>query len=196
LGRERQGGVNLANKITIVRILLIPFFVSTFIYYSPEKDYLRLVALVIFVISMLTDGIDGYVARRYYQKTKLGTVLDPVADKLLIISAYICLSMVKVLPSDLRLPPWVSIFVISRDILLVLGSVIIYMLVGKIEIKPSALGKITTFFQMLTIVVVLVQFKYSYIVWTTAVVFTTLSGLGYLFRANHFLSEATTYGTK
>jgi len=182
--------MSLANKITIARILLIPFFVACFIYYAPERDFLRIAALAIFAISMLTDAIDGYVARRYYQRTRLGTFLDPVADKLLIISAYICLSMVKVLPQEFKIPPWVSIVVISRDILIVLGSVIIYMLIGKIEIKPSLIGKITTFSQMITIIVVLLKFKYSYIAWIAAVVFTTLSGLGYLLSANQTLNES------
>ena len=182
--------MTLANKITIIRILLIPFFITCFIYYTPERDFLRLIALAIFTVSMLTDAIDGYVARKYYQKTRLGTVLDPMADKLLIISAFISLSMIAVLPQEFRIPPWVSIVVISRDILIVLGFLIIHMLIGEIEIKPSILGKITTAFQMVTIVVVLLQFRYSYVIWTTAAIFTALSGVGYLVRANRILNEA------
>lgn len=182
--------MSLANKITIVRILLIPFFITCFIYYTPEKDFLRFIALTIFTISVLTDAIDGYIARRYYQKTKLGTFLDPVADKLLIISAYISLSMIVTLPQEFRIPPWVSIVVISRDILIVLGAIIIYMIIGKIEIKPSLLGKITTALQMVTIIVVLLEFQYSYIIWTSAVLFTILSGIGYLIRANQILNES------
>ena len=182
--------MGLANKITIVRILLIPFFITCFIYYSPERDFLRFIALAIFTISVLTDAIDGYVARRYYQKTKLGTVLDPLADKLLIISAFICLSMVAALPQELRIPPWVSIVVISRDILIVLGFLIMHMLIGEIEIKPSILGKITTASQMITVIVVLLQLRYSYVIWTAAVAFTALSGIGYLIRGNRILNES------
>ncbi|UCH12257.1 MAG: CDP-diacylglycerol--glycerol-3-phosphate 3-phosphatidyltransferase [Candidatus Omnitrophota bacterium] len=185
--------MSLANKITIVRILLIPFFITCFIYYSPEWDFLRFIALAIFAISALTDAIDGYVARRYYQKTKLGTVLDPLADKLLIISAFICLSMVAALPQELRIPPWVSVVVISRDILIVLGFFIMHMLIGEIEIKPSMLGKITAAFQMITIIVVLLQLRYSYVIWTAAAAFTTLSGIGYLIRANRILNEPRTF---
>lgn len=183
--------MSLANKITIIRILLIPFFITCFIYYTPEWDFLRFIALAIFAISMLTDAIDGYIARRYYQKTKLGTVLDPVADKLLIISAFISLSMIGTLPQELRIPPWVSIVVISRDVLLALGFVIISMHMGKeIEIKPSRLGKITTALQMITIIAVLLQFGYSYLIWTAAVGFTVFSGIGYLVRANQILNES------
>ncbi len=182
--------MGLANKITIVRILLIPFFITCFIYYSPERDFLRFIALAIFTISVLTDAIDGYIARRYYQKTQLGTALDPIADKLLITSAFICLSVIATLPGGLRIPCWVSIVVISRDIFIVLGSAVIYTLVSKIEFKPSRLGKITATLQMITIIMVLLQFKYSYIIWTTTVVFTALSGIGYLIRGNRILNES------
>ncbi len=185
--------MGLANKITIVRILLIPFFITCFIYYSPERDFLRFIALAIFTISVLTDAIDGYVARRYYQKTKLGTALDPIADKLLIISAFICLSVIAVLPRELRIPCWVSIVVISRDILIALGFLIMHRLIGEIEIKPSILGKITAAFQMITIIVVLLQLRYSYVIWAAAVAFTALSGIGYLIRANRILNESRTF---
>lgn len=176
--------MSLANKITIIRILLIPFFVISLIYYTPERDFLRFVALAIFAISVLTDAVDGYVARKYYQRTKLGTVLDPIADKLLLISAYISLTLTSTLPQAFRIPAWVTVVVISRDVLIVLGALILHMLMGKIEIRPNILGKCTTALQMIAIIVVLVQFKYSNVVWITAVVFTVLSGLGYLIRAN------------
>lgn len=182
--------MSLANKITIVRILLIPFFIICFIYYAPERDFLRFVALAIFAVSVLTDAIDGYVARIYYQKTKLGTVLDPIADKLLLISAFICLTMASALPKQFKIPAWVSVVVISRDVLIVFGAVIIHILIGKMEIKPSALGKVTTALQMITIIAVLLQVKYSYTVCMLAVIFTALSGLGYLIRANQILNES------
>jgi cardiolipin synthase (CMP-forming) len=182
--------MSLANKITIVRILLIPFFVTCFIYYTPERDFLRFIAFTIFAISVLTDAIDGYVARKYYQKTKLGTVIDPIADKLLILSAFLSLSITPALPQQFRIPPWVLVVVISRDILIVLGFLIINMLKGEIEIKPSILGKMTTAFQMITIIAALLHFKYSYVVWTAAVAFTVLSGFGYLMRANRILNES------
>lgn len=182
--------MSLANKITIVRILLIPFFVTCFIYYTPTRDYLRFIAFAIFTISVLTDAIDGYIARTYYQKTKLGTMIDPMADKLLILSAFLCLSLTSTLPESFRMPPWVSVTVISRDVLIALGFLIIHILKGEIEIKPSMLGKATTAFQMITVISVLLHFKHSYIVWTLAVIFTVLSGLGYLVRANRILNES------
>lgn len=183
--------MNLANKITIIRILLIPFFIACLIYYTPEADYLRFIALVIFVISVLTDAIDGYVARKYYQKTRLGTFLDPMADKLLLVSAYISLSMIVTMPQEFRIPAWVLIIVITRDMLLVMGAIIIHMIKGEIEIKPMLIGKITTAFQMITIIAVLLQFKYSYALWIPMVGFTVASGIGYLVRANHLLNESS-----
>ncbi|MBN1404993.1 MAG: CDP-alcohol phosphatidyltransferase family protein [Candidatus Omnitrophica bacterium] len=176
--------MTLANKITMARILLVPFFVTCFIYYSPEADFLRYIALVIFAVSVMTDAVDGYVARKYYQKTKLGTALDPIADKLLLVSAYISLTLTNTLPASSRLPPWVTVVVISRDVLIVLGTMMLHMLMGKIEIRPNILGKITTALQMFTVIVVLLGYKYSYIIWITTVIFTVLSGLAYLIRAN------------
>ena len=84
-------GLNLANKITIGRILLIPVFIAVLVSYAPERDYLRWWALGIYLLAEATDVIDGYIARRYYQKTKAGSILDPLADKFFFISALIVL---------------------------------------------------------------------------------------------------------
>jgi len=182
--------MTLANKITIARILLIPFFIACLIYYTPDKEFLRYAAFIIFAVSMLSDAIDGYIARKYYQKTKLGTIIDPIADKLLIISAHISLTMVGGIPLELRIPAWVCILVITRDILIVLGALIIHMVIGNVEIKPNILGKITTALQMFTIIVVLLQLKHSYFVWSLAAAFTVFSGISYLVRANRILHES------
>ena len=175
--------MNLANKITVARILLIPFFVAFIIYFKP------VIALAIFLIAVISDGIDGYVARAWKQKTKLGAMLDPIADKLLIISAFVCLIFVKNLPFTVDFPPYVPIVVISREVIIILGLIVIYMMKGDIEIRPSMLGKLTTFFQMSTIVFVLAQLKHSSIVWNIMVACTILSGLEYVFRGSKLLSE-------
>lgn len=182
--------MNLANKISIGRILLIPFFVAAILYYRPESDYLRFVALTIFTLGVISDAVDGYLARNRGQRSKLGVYLDPIADKLLLITAFICLSMVNSFPAELRLPPWVPLIVISRDIIIVLGSVIIHLITQKLEIIPSKLGKATTVFQMMTIICVLLQLPYSFIVWDVAVLFTILSGMGYIRRGSRLLTEA------
>ena len=174
--------LNLANRITMGRIILIPFFIAAIIY--SRRD----LALILFFLAIASDALDGYIARTQNQKTRLGTFLDPLADKMLLVSAFICLSIFKTVPQELRFPPYVPIIIISRDALIVLGSIIIYVLAGDINIRPSWSGKVTTFFQMLTIVSVLAQFKYSYIIWNAAVVMTIISGIGYLLVGSRLLN--------
>ncbi len=96
--------LTLANKVTIARIIAIPFFITTVLYYTAEKDYLRFWALGIFLVTVMTDFVDGYIARTWNQKTKAGAILDPLADKLLLISSFICLYKVGVLFDVVRFP--------------------------------------------------------------------------------------------
>lgn len=181
--------MGLANKITIVRILLVPFLLTALFYYKPEYDFLRFIALGIFFICGLTDAVDGYVARRYYQKTKLGSILDPLADKLLILTAFLSLSVIENIPAASRIPPWLTIMVISRDAIILLGAAIIFLMISDIEIKPSLLGKATTFFQMLTVVAALLQIGLVSILWWLTAFFTISSGLGYIWRGMKILNE-------
>src|SRR3989338_5889283 len=97
--------LTFANKITICRILAVPFLIATLMYYSLERDYLRFVALGLFLFAVISDVIDGYIARTRNQKTIAGAILDPLADKILLISAFICLSMIgEYFAPELRLP--------------------------------------------------------------------------------------------
>lgn len=182
-----MGQVTLANKISVLRIILIPFFITAAAYSRMD------IALIVFLLAVISDGADGFIARTFNQKTQLGTILDPVADKLLLISAYICLSVVGNIPQNLRMPPYVPILVISRDAIIVIGSLIVYMIKGDIKVSPSILGKITTFFQMMTIVSILVKFNYSYIIWNTAALLTVASGLDYVMKGSKFLSETSIF---
>ncbi len=175
--------MNLANKVTIARIILIPFFVSSIVYSRMD------IALIFFALAIITDGVDGFIARTQNQKTQLGMILDPVADKLLLMSAFICLSIMKNVPDGIRLPPYVPIIVISRDAIIVLGSILVYVIRGSLKVSPSAVGKITTFFQMMTIVSILVLFRQSYIVWNIAVALTVISGIDYVIKGSRLLSE-------
>lgn len=181
--------MNFANKITIFRILLIPFFIASILYYGEARPYLRFVALAIFTIATLSDAIDGGIARSRSQITDLGIILDPIADKLLIVSAFISLSIIKSIPEDLRIPAWAVLTVITRDIIIVLGFAIIYFLKGHAAIKPSWLGKVTTFFQMIAILAILAVFKYNKFFIYPAVFFTILSGIDYIWRGSRQLSE-------
>lgn len=180
--------MNLANKISIVRILLIPFFIWAIVYYSPQRDFLRFVALGVFGLAVLSDAVDGYLARILKQRTMLGTFLDPIADKLLLITAFICLSVLNNLPDFLKLPPWVPIIVVSRDVIIVIGAIVIFLTTGGIEISPSPLGKITTFFQMATIISVLLRYPHSNYIWNLAIAFTVLSGIDYIIRGTRLLN--------
>ena len=171
--------MNLPNKLTILRILLIPFVVVSLVYYTPQNDILRWIALCLFVIAVWTDAIDGYVARRQNQHTELGKFLDPLADKLLINSVFLCLTIGKF---PLRIPSWVTIVVITRDLIVALGFIIIYIITGRKIISPSRLGKFTAFFQMLTIALVLLKFSYFRMVAITTGMLTIASGLGYIWR--------------
>ena len=181
--------MNLANKFSFVRLFLTPIFVIAILYYREDSLLFANLPLIIFLIAIMTDAADGYIARRYGQTTRLGAVLDPLADKFLLIVAFIALTFTKTLPPYLRIPPWVLIIVLTRDIFILIGASIIYMMFEYIEFKPSALGKITTFFQMMTILAVLLRFRYSNIIWITAISFTVLSGIHYLIRTNRILSE-------
>lgn len=181
--------MNLANKISISRILLIPFFIACTLYYNESREYLRFTALGIFLLATISDAVDGGIARMKHQVTELGMVLDPIADKLLIISAFVCLSMIKIVPESLRIPAWAVLTVISRDIMILLGSVVIYFLKGNLKIKPSWLGKATTLFQMLTIIVFLAAFKYHRFFLYPAILFTVLSAIDYIWRGSKQLNE-------
>jgi len=178
--------MGLANKLSIFRILLIPFFIIVLAYYKKEYDVLRWVALGIFLLAMASDALDGYVARRWHEKTALGSFLDPLADKLLLTSAFVCLYINSEL--SIRLPKWVPIVVISRDAILLLGSAIVYLLKNSLEVNPTVTGKLTTFFQMSTVVAVLLQFKFSFIIWSVMMFFTIFSGLDYIVKGSRLFN--------
>jgi len=175
--------MTLPNQITILRILLIPVFVLLAVYYghsveagTPE-ECLRIAAMIVFVVAALSDGIDGWLARSYGLKSKLGAMLDPIADKGLMLTAIITLSVSN---WDRSLPLWFPIIVITRDIIIVVGWMVLHFLHDYIEVRPSILGKITTFFQMLTIATVLLQWHHYGIVVIIAGIMTFLSGVGYI----------------
>lgn len=181
--------MNLANKITIFRILLTPFFIACLLYFDSTRPYLGTMAAVIFAVAALTDAIDGGIARSRSEITELGIVLDPIADKLLISSGFIALSIIEKLPPDMRIPAWAVIAVITRDIIIVIGALLIYFLKGDIKIKPSWLGKITTFCQMIALLAILTISRYNKVFMYPAIFLTILSGLDYIWRGSKQLNE-------
>jgi CDP-diacylglycerol--glycerol-3-phosphate 3-phosphatidyltransferase len=173
--------MNFANKISTFRILSVPFFVASLIYYRHQgKEYLRFVALGIFILGVISDAVDGYIARKSKQKSKAGLILDPLGDKLLLMSSFICLALIK--EFELRFPLWVTFIVISRDVIILLGTLVIFMVKQNIEILPTRWGKFTTTFQMLAVIAVLMQQAYSPVIWWLAVFFTVISGTDYIKR--------------
>jgi CDP-diacylglycerol--glycerol-3-phosphate 3-phosphatidyltransferase len=179
-----------ANKITIVRILLIPVFVWLTLDYirnfqkGGEREWERIIACAIFAVAAISDGIDGYIARRYHQKSELGMFLDPLADKALLVSAMLLLSIrfKDGTPFD-QLPLWFPVLVISRDFMLLVGTVLIHMLAGKASARPRLVGKCATFFQMITLGWVLLQINRPSYEWPlyAAGFFTLISGIWYIF---------------
>ncbi len=179
--------MNLANWISIFRILMVPVFIGTIVYYDPQREYLRSAALLIFFLAVISDGVDGFIARTRSQKTRLGSFLDPMADKLLLSSSFITLALAHNLQFDIRLPLWIPILVISRDVILALGSFLIFIITQDLKIVPSLLGKATTFFQMTSIIAVLLQWRFSPLLWNTAAFFTVVSGFDYILRGTRLL---------
>ena len=171
--------MNIANKISTFRILTVPFFVACLLYYSPDKDYLRLIALGLFVLAVFSDAADGYIARKTKHYSSAGLVLDPLGDKVLLISAFIFLYFID---TGIKFPLWVSLIVFSRDAIILLGIIAIFVVRQRLDLKPSIWGKLTTGFQMASVISVLTRCKFSNLVWSTAIFFTVISGIDYIRR--------------
>ena len=172
--------MSLANKISIFRILLAPGIVASLVYYHPDRDGLRFVALGLFLIGIASDAIDGYLARRHHQQTELGALLDPIADKFLILSTLISCATIHGLPAWMRVPAWFNLIVISRDVLLVAGTMVLFAMHGRWNVRPSRLGKWATFAQMLVIPSVLLGLSVTMPLVLIAAVLTVCSGVSYV----------------
>jgi cardiolipin synthase (CMP-forming) len=182
--------MTLPNKITLARILMIPVFVWLTLDYireyqkDQEQEWERGLACAVFAIAAISDAVDGYIARRYHQKSELGIILDPLADKALLLSALILLSIrfKDGTPFDL-LPLWFPVLVVSRDLMLLGGSVLIHMLAGRVIARPRLVGKCATFFQMIALGWVLLKVEHPSYLWPlyAAGFFTLVSGIWYLF---------------
>jgi CDP-diacylglycerol--glycerol-3-phosphate 3-phosphatidyltransferase len=180
--------LTLASRITLARILCVPLFVLVMIYYSRSSkdtnlhEILRWAASALFLVTFLSDALDGYIARSRKQISKLGTILDPLADKALLLSGLVLLAGPAAAAFELRLPVWFVILVITRDAILVLGSLIIYYMAGDVTVRPRLTGKCATFFQMLLIAWILVGLPPQGFapVMGLAALFTFASGIHYL----------------
>ncbi len=168
--------MNLPNLITIFRILLTPVFINLLIYGYQGW------ALTVFLNASLTDSLDGLIARLANQRTRLGTYLDPMADKLLLTASFLTLAILKVIPI------WAAVIVVSRDLILILGALILHLTQASQEISPTFLGKSTTVVQLVYIALVLlmtVLHGSTVSLWPILAVtigLTVLSGLHYIYR--------------
>ena len=180
------GIVTIANQLTFLRLVAVPFFTLTVL--SARFD----IAVVLFVAAVITDLLDGLTARMLHQRTPLGAYLDPAADKLLLVSAFILLTdypvMFQEIPMVARLPIWLSILAISRDILIVAVALMMYLAYGQTRFEPTVWGKLTTVSEALTIGLFLLANALGVshpllevAVWVTLALIL-ISGFDYLFR--------------
>ncbi len=149
-----------ANKITIARIVMIPLFVMMAIYYGrgvqtqAPQDWQRWCAIAIFMLAAASDGIDGYIARHYNQRSRLGVLLDPVADKGLLLGGILTLTFSN---WSYEFPIWFPVLVIARDLILLIGAATLNFLNGSVQVKPSWTGKMATALQMIALTAAMLQ---------------------------------------
>ena len=182
---RRNLPINIPNILTVTRILLIPLFVIFLI-----RDMMPF-ALLVFVYAAVTDALDGLSARYFKQQSVLGSYLDPIADKLLLTSAFITLAVLKLIPS------WLTVLVISRDVFIVLAFAIFILFDIKVEIKPSLISKFTTVAQLLTILITLIALQLPMVskieqpLFWIAALLTILSGLHYVYIGLNILQTGS-----
>ena len=171
--------MTLANKITVLRIVAIPIFVIALL------DQHMILARTIFILSVLSDALDGTLARIRGERTALGSFLDPTADKLLLVATFIVLTALK------WIPLWVFITILSRDMIIILGWQIVYMLTGNRKIQPRFLGKITSALQMAVALELLFYPPptVAHVSILIMIVFTIASALDYIWLGNQRLGE-------
>lgn len=185
--------LTIPNVLTFVRMGLIPVFASLLVYGRETS------ALIVFAIAGISDGIDGFIARRMKQQSELGTIIDPIADKLLMTTAFIILTMPNVLQPvrHLPVPFWVTAAVIGRDILIITIAGAINVMTGFRGFKPSWLGKLSTLVQVIAVALILLAavFKVSFYlptVYTMVVALAFFSGLHYIFFVARLMKESPT----
>lgn len=186
--------ITLPNLLTIFRMALIPVFVSLLFYQK------FLLALGVFLAAGITDGLDGLLARRFHQQSPLGRILDPIADKMMLVTSFVVLSMRGVfptpLPNHLPIPFWVTITVISRDVFILVGAAAINMVSGFRAFRPSFLGKLSTVVQIVAVATVILAAQirvgtgyYLPTVYTTVFALTLLSGIHYVFFVSSLMND-------
>ena len=185
---KRESPITLATWITLARICLVPVFAVLAVKYSASissgetLESLRWWAIAAFVTAASSDGLDGFIARHFNQQSKLGAILDPIADKFLLLTAIITLSLSPWGDQNWHIPLWVTALIISRDIIILGGIVILYYLKRDVPIEPSWLGKICTITQMTLITCVMLKWSAIPIIYPAVitVIATLWSGIRYV----------------
>jgi cardiolipin synthase (CMP-forming) len=178
-----------ANQLTLLRMLLIPAFVILVLY--GQLGW----ALIIFVTAGITDGLDGLIARRSGQHTQLGAWLDPMADKLLLVTTFVVLTLPGLGLAN-RLPLWLTVLIISRDVIIVLTVTIVNLAIGRRTFRPSIYGKTATATYILTAIFAML---FNYLGYHSVVVdvfiyaslaITLISSLHYIRHAARIIEES------
>jgi len=185
-----SSALTVANLLTVLRLILIPVFV-TVLYYQRFTW-----GLGVFLVAAVTDVLDGLAARSFNQKTQLGAILDPMADKLLLVTAFVILSLPRFTLTD-PIPFWLTAVAISRDVIIVLAAAVINMTTGFSGFRPSIPGKLNTFVQIVLIVFFLVAnafnllAEYLPVAYYATLAIAVFSGLHYIVHINRLMSENT-----
>jgi len=182
--------MNIPNFLSLLRIILVPVIVIFLIQGSFNK------ALITFICAGLTDALDGTLARLLKCQTVLGAYLDPIADKLLLTASFVTLSVLGIIPS------WLTVLVISRDFIILLGIAILSLTAIPYEIKPAIVGKVTTLLQIATVLAALliqvvaqsVDSEWITIIFWLTGFFTIASGLVYIVRGIKIINKASSKG--
>lgn len=180
-----------ANKVTICRILLVPFFIVAVLYYvRTGTEWYRWAAIGCFAVAAISDGVDGFIARHFNQLSELGTVLDPLADKLLLVSGIVLLSLHNE-PHLPAIPVWLTVTILSRDVILLAGYFLIHFMAGGMSVKPHLASKIATVLQMAAVLWALFKWdaRWLYGLCAAAAALTALSGLIYIIAGMKLLAK-------
>lgn len=173
--------LTIPNIITLLRIFLIPVFVTSLVYRRFD------LGLYVFIIAAITDCLDGLIARAKNQKSSLGAFLDPLADKLLLITAFLSLTILG------HVPKWLPIIIISRDIIIVIGWLALYIQTGSTRVQPSLAGKLSNTFQMLTIGSVLLSLNMEFPEKILQLLYVLTSLLAIISCIHYILRDITIY---
>jgi len=165
--------MNLANALTLSRILMTPLLMWFLLTRRTSQ------ALIVFLIAGITDGLDGLIARLFHQKSRFGAILDPLADKFLLVSSFLILGHVSAIPL------WLVTVVVARDVLIVLGTAFLFLFLFRVEVQPSSIGKLTTLAQLLAVLLAMSSslvdvFPWHYLVFAITAILSVASGTQYM----------------